>query len=177
MAPNLKGLFTKPREMMAVKLVSIVGLVVSVSASPTTMADVMRDVGVRHVVYGVAPHHLPVRRPRRQRSITREQRKLLFKLAPLPPPPCARQRQQLAISASAVPAAPALRPGRHQHTAPTPAHNQTSIPFPPLHPKMSRRWCNYGSLAACLAPNPRRHRSITRGRHRFYSAAEVLESA
>ncbi len=61
MAPNLKGLFTKPREMMAVKLVSIVGLVISVSASPTTMADVMRDVGVRHVVYGVAPHHLPVR--------------------------------------------------------------------------------------------------------------------
>ena len=63
MAPNLKGLFTKPKEMMAVKLVSIVGLLVSVSSSPATLDEVMVDVGVRHVTYGVAPHHLPVRGP------------------------------------------------------------------------------------------------------------------
>jgi hypothetical protein len=64
MAPNLRGLFTKPKAIMAVKLVNIVGLLISISASPTTLVEIMRDVGVRHVIYGVAPHHLPVRRPR-----------------------------------------------------------------------------------------------------------------
>jgi len=59
-APNLKSLFTKPKEIMAVKLVNIVGLLVSVSASPGAMDALMREAGVRHVVYGVASHHVTV---------------------------------------------------------------------------------------------------------------------
>ena len=70
MAPNLQGLFTKPKAIMAVKLVNIVGLLISISASPTILVEIMRDVGVRHVVYGVAPHHLPVQPPRRPRVCT-----------------------------------------------------------------------------------------------------------
>ena len=47
------------------KLVGIVGLLVSVSASPSALEALMREAGVRHVVYGVASHHIAVRpRPR-----------------------------------------------------------------------------------------------------------------
>ena len=46
---------------MAVKLVGIVGLLVSVSGSPDAMDALMREAGVRHVVYGVASHHVTVR--------------------------------------------------------------------------------------------------------------------
>jgi len=60
MAPNLRGLFPKPRGLMADKLVNIIGLLASLADNPAELAATMRDVGTRHVNYHVASHHLPV---------------------------------------------------------------------------------------------------------------------
>eukprot|EP00292_Cryptomonas_paramecium_P005357 CAMPEP_0113671936 /NCGR_PEP_ID=MMETSP0038_2-20120614/5972_1 /TAXON_ID=2898 /ORGANISM="Cryptomonas paramecium" /LENGTH=425 /DNA_ID=CAMNT_0000588125 /DNA_START=203 /DNA_END=1478 /DNA_ORIENTATION=+ /assembly_acc=CAM_ASM_000170 len=59
-APNLRHLFSKPKEIMAMKLVGIVGALVALSAHPETVDEVVRDLGRRHVTYGVASHHVPV---------------------------------------------------------------------------------------------------------------------
>ena len=40
--------------------VNIVGMLVTLSANPETVDEVIRDLGKRHVTYGVASHHVPV---------------------------------------------------------------------------------------------------------------------
>mmetsp|Transcript_52367 Transcript_52367/g.109238 ORF Transcript_52367/g.109238 Transcript_52367/m.109238 type:complete len:504 (+) Transcript_52367:153-1664(+) len=59
-APNLRHLFSKPKEIMALKLVNIVAMLVSLSSHPETVDGVIRDLGKKHVTYGVASHHVPV---------------------------------------------------------------------------------------------------------------------
>ena len=40
--------------------VNIVGMLVTLSANPETVDEVICDLGKRHVTYGVASHHVPV---------------------------------------------------------------------------------------------------------------------
>jgi hypothetical protein len=40
--------------------VNIVDMLVTLSANPETMNEVICDLGKRHVTYGVASHHVPV---------------------------------------------------------------------------------------------------------------------
>ena len=39
---------------------NIVGMLVTLSANPETVDEVICDLGKRHVTYGVASHHVPV---------------------------------------------------------------------------------------------------------------------
>ncbi|EKX33177.1 hypothetical protein GUITHDRAFT_120658 [Guillardia theta CCMP2712] len=60
LAPNVASLFTKPREVMAIKMGNTLGTLVSFADDPESMKQQVTWLGVRHVLYNVRPHHIPL---------------------------------------------------------------------------------------------------------------------
>eukprot|EP00960_Hanusia_phi_P043232 755945-Hanusia_phi.AAC.1 len=60
LAPNVATLFTKPREVMAIKMGNTLGTLVSFADDPESMKQQVTWLGVRHVLYNVRPHHIPL---------------------------------------------------------------------------------------------------------------------
>ena len=59
-APNLKSLFHRPKQVMAMKFVEMVSTLVSFADDDTHMSEQVTWLGARHVKYGARPHHSPI---------------------------------------------------------------------------------------------------------------------
>ncbi len=59
-APNLRTLFSKPKQVMAMKLVDMLTMIVNMIDTADEKTEVMTNLGLRHVLYGVERTHVPV---------------------------------------------------------------------------------------------------------------------
>jgi hemoglobin-like flavoprotein len=59
-APSLKSLFSRPRPVMAMKLIEMVTMLVSFSDDEARMTEQINWLGSKHVKYGAKPHHVPI---------------------------------------------------------------------------------------------------------------------
>jgi hemoglobin-like flavoprotein len=60
MAPSLKTLFSRPRPVMAMKMIEMVTMLVSFSDDEVRMTEQINWLGSKHVKYGAKPHHVPI---------------------------------------------------------------------------------------------------------------------
>eukprot|EP00288_Rhodomonas_lens_P013074 CAMPEP_0177693350 /NCGR_PEP_ID=MMETSP0484_2-20121128/2353_1 /TAXON_ID=354590 /ORGANISM="Rhodomonas lens, Strain RHODO" /LENGTH=510 /DNA_ID=CAMNT_0019204155 /DNA_START=71 /DNA_END=1600 /DNA_ORIENTATION=+ len=59
-APNFKSIFSRPRQVMAMKFIDMISTIVSFADDPERMKEQVRWLGVRHVKYGAKPHHTQI---------------------------------------------------------------------------------------------------------------------
>jgi len=59
-APNLKQMFHRPRQVMVMKFVEMVSTLVLFADDEKNMREQVAWLGARHVKYGAKPHHVPV---------------------------------------------------------------------------------------------------------------------
>lgn len=63
LVPNVRNMFTKSREEMAIKMGDALEMIISCAENPGSLQDQLRFLGLRHVTYKVHPHHIPLMGP------------------------------------------------------------------------------------------------------------------
>jgi len=63
LVPNVATIFTKSRQEMAIKMGNMLDMIITCAEVPDNMKKQLESLGLRHVVYLVKPHHIPLMGP------------------------------------------------------------------------------------------------------------------
>ncbi len=63
LVPNVATIFTKSRQEMAIKMGNMLDMIITCAEVPDTMKKELESLGLRHVLYSVKPHHIPLMGP------------------------------------------------------------------------------------------------------------------
>jgi hemoglobin-like flavoprotein len=63
LVPNVAMIFTKSRQEMAIKMGNMLDMIITCAEVPDHMKKQLESLGLRHVVYSVKPHHIPLMGP------------------------------------------------------------------------------------------------------------------
>jgi hemoglobin-like flavoprotein len=63
LVPSVETIFTKSRQEMAIKMGNMLDMIITCAEDPDNMKKQLESLGLRHVLYSVKPHHIPLMGP------------------------------------------------------------------------------------------------------------------